>query len=194
MSRYESLRQNEEVVLKRTRTFLRENKTNLSEAPKPSLTDSDVSSFIQKLVSSKIYKSQVEPYVQIPATENEEARTSSSAFIVIRMNTPNQPARKQKALQFHNGITSELKKLFPKDTVSSSISSTIVRIIVNKFTYAIKFAKPMDEAGTNTDVKEGLSVFYAYYDKQSEPITINNYKEEVGELLKFVKVKSNSNK
>lgn len=191
MSRYESLRQNEEKILREIRTFLRENKTNLFEATRPSLTDSDVSSFIQKLVSSKIYKSQVEPYVQIPATENEEARTSSSAFIVIRMNTPNQPARKQKALQFHNGITSELKKLFPKDTVSSSISSTVVRIIVNKFTYAIKFAKPMDEAGTDTDVKEGLSVFYAYYDKQSEPITINNYKEEVGELLKFVKVKSN---
>lgn len=135
MSRYGLLRENEHTVLIRTRKLLSENKNKLFEAPRPSLTDNDVSSFIKKLVSSKIYKSQVEPYAQIAATENEEARTSSSAFIVIRMNTPNQPARKQKALQFHNAISSEIKKLFPNDTVSSSISSTIVRIVVNKFTY-----------------------------------------------------------
>ena len=174
--------------------ILKESVLGINEAPKRAMADSDVESFIEKITSSKIYSSAVLPHSQVGAEENEEARKSSSTLIVIRMNTANQPERKRKAIEFYNGINSEFKTLFPqKDgfTVSSSITDTIVRIIVNGYTYNIKFAKPMDETFADTDIKEGLSVFYAYYDKQSERITIDNYKEEIGSLLDFVKVESN---
>lgn len=174
--------------------LLKEAVLNINEAPKRAMADSDVESFIEKITSSKIYNSSVVPHAQVGAEENEEARKSSSTLIVIRMNTANQPERKRKAVEFYNGINSEFKTLFPKNkgfTVSSSITDTIVKIVVNGYTYSIKFAKPMDETFADTDVKEGLSVFYAYYDKQSEKITIQNYKEEIGSLLNFVKVKSN---
>lgn len=174
--------------------LLKEAVLNINEAPKRAMADSDVESFIEKITSSKIYNSSVVPHAQVGAEENEEARKSSSTLIVIRMNTANQPERKRKAVEFYNGINSEFKTLFPESkgfTVSSSITDTIVKIIVNGYTYSIKFAKPMDETFADTDVKEGLSVFYAYYDKQSEPITIDNYKDEIGSLLNFVKDESN---
>lgn len=174
--------------------ILKESVLKINEAPKRAMADSDVETFLEKITSSKIYTSAIVPHAQVGAEENEEARKSSSTLIVIRMNTANQPERKRKAVEFYNGINSEFKKLFPKSegyTVTSSITDTIVKIIVNGYTYSIKFAKPMDETFADTDVKEGLSVFYAYYDKQSERITIDNYKEEIGSLLDFVKVKSN---
>jgi hypothetical protein len=166
----------------------------INEEPKRAMSDNDVENFIQKITSSKIYKSAVSPYEQMSPIEKEDSRKSTSTLIVIRMNTPNQPQRKSKAIQFYNGISSETNSLFPKEegyVVSTSVSDTIVKIVVNGYTYSIKFAKPADETYADTDVKEGLSVFFAYYDKQSEKITINNYKEEVGSLLNFVKVKSN---
>lgn len=174
--------------------LLKEDVLNINEAPKRAMADSDVETFLEKITSSKIYTSAIVPHAQVGAEENEGVRKSSSTLIVIRMNTANQPERKRKAVEFYNGINSEFKTLFPKNkgfTVSSSITDTIVKIVVNGYTYSIKFAKPMDETFADTDVKEGLSVFYAYYDKQSEKITIQNYKEEIGSLLDFVKVKSN---
>ena len=181
-------------ILELVQETIRGAKIRLHEAPKRILSDEDVNSFIEKITSSKIYKSAVSPYEQVTATEQEEDRTSTSAYIIIRMNTPNQPERKSKAIEFYNGINREFESLFPnKDgyTVTSSISETKVKIIVNGYAYVIKFAKPMDETLADTDVKEGLSVFFAYYDKQSEKITIDNFMEEVSSLLDFVKVKSN---
>ena len=192
MGRYQELLENHKRVFRKVK-ILRES-IKLHEAPKRVLSDEDVESFIEKITSSKIYKSAVSPYEQVTATEKEDSRKSTSTFIVIRMNTPNQPERKDKAIQFYNGINKEFESLFPKKDgfiVTSSISDTIVKIVINGYTYSIKFSKPMDETYADTDVKEGLSVFFAYYDKQSEKITIDNYKEEVGSLLQFVKVKSN---
>jgi len=192
MSRYEDLQKRYKKILNNVK-LIRES-IRLHEAPKRILSDEDVDSFIEKITSSKIYKSAVSPYEQVTATEQEEDRKSTSAYIIIRMNAPNQPERKSKAIEFYNGINQEFESLFPKKdgyTVTSSISETKVKIIVNGYTYVIKFAKPMDETLADTDVKEGLSVFFAYYDEQSEKITIDNYKEEIGSLLQFVKVKSN---
>lgn len=181
-------------ILELVQETIRSGKIRLHEAPKRALSDDDVETFIERIKSSNIYKSAVSPYEQESATENEGARKSTSTLVVIRMNTSNQPERKSKAIQFYNGINTELSKLFPKEdgyTVSSSIADTIVKIIVNGYTYSIKFAKPADETYADTDVKEGLSVFFAYYDKQSEKITIDNFMEEVSSLLDFVKVRSN---
>lgn len=195
MIRINNILERADKIIRSVNKIIREQKVSqMNEAPKRALADSDVETFVEKILSSKIYNSAIAPHAQVAAEENEESRKSSSTLIVIRMNTANQPERKRKAIEFYNGINSEFKTIFPEKegyTVSASITDTIVKIIVNGYTYSIKFAKPMDETFADTDVKEGLSVFYAYYDKQSEKITINNYKEEIGSLLKFVKVKSN---
>lgn len=193
MSRYESLRQNEIAILKKIGYFLYENKIRLSEDPQTP-SDKDIESFLEKLKSSSSYKKNILPYQLSGPTEIKKDRKSSGTKIIIQMNTAANDARKRTAIAFEEDFKTNIQSIFQKSkgyVVSSSVDDTVVKITVNGYRYSIKFAKPSDETSSDTDVKEGLSVFYAYYDKQSEPITIENYKEEVGSLLDFVKVRSN---
>lgn len=180
-------------ILKRIRKVLSENTGRIVEAPKPP-SDDEIQSFLKKMTSSSSYKKNVLPFQLSDPEESKKDKTSSSTTIVIQMNTASKDAREDISALFEKEFKKDMPSIFPKSegfVVSTKVVGTVTKITVNGYTYNIKFAVPTVEASSDTDVKEGLSVFYAYYDKQSEPITIQNYKEEVGSLLDFVKVRSN---